>query len=280
MKNRLWFSFQLPCFLFGSLLGSPPPASSPLSVSTAVGNQVVLPCSWRTPLGARVPPQCHVQWVSPADTVFEQRGEQRFEAEEFRGRLEVPEDRLGSGDCSLIISDAQLADSGSYHGFMVLDGERARRTRVFVQSVRLSVHDHKFLQTGLLGGQLVLQLHTRFSVRVVFQSRNSSEWAVLWVRGDGTGTGTGTGPRLEKDPLLEQLTLKSLEPSDEGTYKVLDEQGLSVSTVQLSVKENEPQNVSLHQAQNQTPAGSAAQSGGSALLLLSALILTLEVLLP
>lgn len=39
--------------------------------------------------------------------------------------------------------------------------------------------------------------------------------------------------RLEKHLLKEQLTLKNLNSSDEGTYKVLDEQGLAVSTVQL-----------------------------------------------
>lgn len=35
--------------------------------------------------------------------------------------------------------------------------------------------------------------------------------------------------------MLEQLTIKKLKRSDEGIYKVLNEDGLSVSTVQLSV---------------------------------------------
>lgn len=52
----------------------------------------------------------------------------------------------------------------------------------------------------------------------------------MWMRGDNNTQ------RLEKHVQLEQLTVKKLKPSDEGIYKVLDEEGLSVSTVQLSVE--------------------------------------------
>lgn len=46
--------------------------------------------------------------------------------------------------------------------------------------------------------------------------------------------------RLEKNPHREQLTMRKLTSSDEGTYKVLDEHGLAVSTVQLSVEGESP----------------------------------------
>ncbi len=59
---------------------------------------------------------------------------------------------------------------------------------------------------------------------------NSSEWLLLWMRGDEDTE------RLQKHPLKEQLTVKMLKSSDAGTYKVLDEHGLSVSTVMLSVE--------------------------------------------
>lgn len=52
----------------------------------------------------------------------------------------------------------------------------------------------------------------------------------MWMRGDENTE------RLEKHPLKEQLTIKNLKSSDGGTYKVLDEQGLAVSTVLLSVE--------------------------------------------
>lgn len=54
--------------------------------------------------------------------------------------------------------------------------------------------------------------------------------------------GDNNSQRLEKHPLKEQLTMKGLEKSDEGLYKVLDRQGLAVSSVQLSV---EPRDSSL-----------------------------------
>ena len=109
------------------------------SITTKVGNQAVLPCSWKSRLGEEALPTCHIQWATPVDTVFELRGEQKYEAEEFKGRVEVPEERLGSGDCSLIISDVQIGDTGRYESFMVVDGARTKKTRVFIQSIKLSV---------------------------------------------------------------------------------------------------------------------------------------------
>uniref|UniRef100_A0A8C7YFD9 Uncharacterized protein n=1 Tax=Oryzias sinensis TaxID=183150 RepID=A0A8C7YFD9_9TELE len=65
--------------------------------------------------------------------------------------------------------------------------------------------------------------------------RNSSEWSLLWMKEDGQ-----TSKRLEKSPRGDKLTLKNLQFSDEGIYKVLDEQGVSVSTIQLSVEGEGP----------------------------------------
>ena len=59
--------------------------------------------------------------------------------------------------------------------------------------------------------------------------RNSSEWSVVWMRGEEDSE------RMEQDVANEQLTIKNLKSSDEGMYKVMDEQGLGVSTVLLSV---------------------------------------------
>lgn len=122
------------------------PDSSPLSstthlqsVITSVGNQAVLPCSWKPRLGEETPHTCHIQWATPADTVFELLGEQKWQAAEFKGRVEVLEEKLGSGDCSLIISDVQIKDAGRYESFMVVDGVRSTKTKVFIQSVKLSV---------------------------------------------------------------------------------------------------------------------------------------------
>lgn len=49
-----------------------------------------------------------------------------------------------------------------------------------------------------------------------------------------------TSERLEQSLWGDKLTLKNLKYSDEGIYKVLDEQGVSVSTIKLSVEGKEP----------------------------------------
>lgn len=59
---------------------------------------------------------------------------------------------------------------------------------------------------------------------------NSTEWSELWMRGDEDTH------RLEKNQHREELTLKRLKREDKGEYKVLDEQGLAISTIQLSVE--------------------------------------------
>ncbi|XP_036949522.1 galectin 17 isoform X1 [Acanthopagrus latus] len=280
MRTR--WCFTLLCFLLGGFIDSLSSSSVThiQSITTKVGNQAVLPCSWKSRLGEEALPTCHIQWATPVDTVFELRGEQKYEAEEFKGRVEVPEERLGSGDCSLIISDVQIGDTGRYESFMVVDGARTKKTRVFIQSIKLSVFDHKSRQSRAPGDDLVLDLYTRHSSRVLFQGRNSSQWADLWMRGDEDSE------RLEKHPHREQLTMRKLTSSDEGTYKVLDEHGLAVSTVQLSVEGERPtgspeqSTASRFQQnrENQAPAGDAVRSSGSDLLVLSAVIITFQIL--
>ncbi|XP_059206086.1 LOW QUALITY PROTEIN: galectin 17 [Centropristis striata] len=275
--QRFLVNLQL-LLLFGALVESSSLSSSShlLSVSYKVGNQAVLPCSWLQRLGREAPPSCHVQWATPSDTVFELRGDQEWQAEEFEGRAEVPRDRLGSGDCSLIITDVQVGDTGRYESFMVVEGQRAAKTRVFIQSVRLSVNDHKSFKTGGPGEDLVLDLYTTHSMRVVFYGRNSSEWSVLWMRGDNNTD------RLEKDLLEEKLTVKKLQNSDEGTYKVLDEYGLTVSTVQLSVTEKSTALKRLSEEENTELRGASSSSSSCSssalLLLLSALVTRLQIL--
>lgn len=117
-----------------------PDSSALPSIVSMAGDQVVLPCSWKTHLGELAAPDCHIVWSTLADAVFEQRGEDRWEADEFRGRLEVPEERLRSGNCSLTIRDVQIADTGRYQSFMVVNDARSKKTRVSLQSVKLSVY--------------------------------------------------------------------------------------------------------------------------------------------
>lgn len=86
--------------------------------------------------------------------MFEQNGEQRWQASEFEGRLEVPGEKLWEGDCSLILRDVQFGDVGLYESFMVVDRTRRKR-RVFIQSVHLSVYG-KGRSTGQTSAEIVV----------------------------------------------------------------------------------------------------------------------------
>ncbi|KAM8840582.1 galectin 17 isoform 2-T2 [Spinachia spinachia] len=260
-----WALVLLAWFLGAAVVDSSSPRF--LSVTSKVGKQAVLPCSWKRRLGEEAAPQCHVQWAKTTDTVFERRGAQRWEAPWLWGRLEVPVEKLGSGDCSLVISDVQIRDGGRYESFMVVRGhDGASKSQVFIQRVRLLVSDHKLTESRGPGEDLVLDLYTRHSVRVVFQDRNGSDWSVLWAREEQEGG------RLLKHPQEEQLTFRSLRREDQGTYKVLDEQGLAVSTVQLSVEERSKALPVQELLETPEPTDGAARRSCSALLLFSLLL--------
>ncbi|KAM9838652.1 uncharacterized protein ACBR49_017350 isoform 2-T2 [Aulostomus maculatus] len=267
------FVIQLHCLLIGRLVDSSSLFSFNLkSVSSLVGEQVVLPCSLKNDLGDVPPPACHIQWRVLSETVFEKRDKQKWEADEYKGRVEVPEESLGSGDCSLIINDVQIRDTGRYESFMLVDGEWPR-TRVFIQSVKLSVFDHKLSLVKHPGEDLVLDLFTSHSVQVVFQGRNSSQWTVLWMKHDENSD------RVEEEVSRGQVRLQSLQSSDGGTYKVLDEHGLTISTVQLSVIGRSTALKFQQNSDDAALAGDAAGVGGSALLIWSALLTVLLTLL-
>ncbi|XP_027891022.1 galectin 17 [Xiphophorus couchianus] len=273
LQKRLWSFMFLQGILIGNLVDSSalPSTANPVPVMTLVGSQVVLPCSWKDSQKEMAESGCHIQWMSPPYTVFEQLGEDKWQAAEYEGRVEVPLEKLNSGDCSLIIKDVQIGDTGKYESFIVVDGVRSQKSRVFIQSVKLSVTDHKSRKDLYPGDDLVLELYTPHSFAVVFQSRDSSEWVNLWKRGDENNE------RMEKHHQLEQLTIKNLQYSDEGIYKVLDGDDLSVSTMQLYITEKSPSS-RIQEKQEQILTDAAATSSCSALLL-SVLLSCYQILL-
>ncbi|KAM9384767.1 uncharacterized protein KZ484_006462 [Pholidichthys leucotaenia] len=264
---------QLSSFWICTLVDSSPlPPTTTSLVTSSVGGQAVLPCSWKSlPEVATAPSLCHIQWATLADLVFERLGQKMWQAPEFKGRATVPEEKLGSGNCSLIISDVQIGDTGSYESFVVMDTTQNKGVRVFIQSVKLLVSDHKSIKSHHPGEDLVLELHTSHSYRVVFLSRNSSMWSEVWRREDKNDG------RLEKHPVHEQVTIKNVQSSDEGIYKVIDEHGLAVSTVQLFIKEGTA-SPKTQDRLDYVPTDCAPKIGCSGLFLLSALISSVHIL--
>lgn len=114
--------------------------SSPLSVvvhaSSRVGLPAVLPCSVASHLESDRKP--HIQWQTISGSVFERMGQEQFQGEAYRDRVDVPEELLVRGNCSLFLQDLRFSDAGIYESYLVV-GESSIKKRIFIQSVYLAV---------------------------------------------------------------------------------------------------------------------------------------------
>ncbi|KAL6473490.1 hypothetical protein MHYP_G00170510 [Metynnis hypsauchen] len=119
-----------------------PSAQSRTNISVTVGSTAVLPCDCRNSTQSSSQ-TLHVEWRTYAETVFERRGGDLYQGEGYEDRVDVPEDHLLKGDCSLELKNVRPEDEGVYESFLLV-----RRTktslfpeRVFLQSLELSVED-------------------------------------------------------------------------------------------------------------------------------------------
>ncbi|XP_051570603.1 uncharacterized protein LOC127450484 isoform X2 [Myxocyprinus asiaticus] len=204
------------------------PLSSVIHISSRVGLSAVLPCTVTSRLESAYAP--HIQWQTISDSVFERIGEEMFQGEDYKDRVDVPEAMLVRGNCSLFLRDVRFSDTGIYESYLVV-GESSIKSRTFIQSVQLTVIDHKSIKSVEIGGELILDLYTHQAEQVIFQSSNDTRWTVLWEKGEVTNR---KGHLREKD---NSLILRRVTASTAGTYKVLDSQGLALSTVKVSVRE-------------------------------------------
>ncbi|XP_063041262.1 galectin 17 [Engraulis encrasicolus] len=235
-----------PWFLFGTLLCSHVNCSpSLISISCGVGQSAVLPCMVLSPSSSSpdqlaLPPPSdspYIQWLSMSETVFERMGPEDFQGEGFEGRADVPQEMLQRGNCSLLLGDARLVDSGVYQSYLVVGQTKVKR-KVLLQSVDLVVRDYKLKQTVRKGSDLLLELHTPQAQQVVFQKEQHPRWAVVWSRGGvetRSRSSSSSSSRVRQDG--ERLIFTDIGWEDEGTYRVMDEHGLALSTVMVSVTE-------------------------------------------
>uniref|UniRef100_A0A8B9JYY7 Ig-like domain-containing protein n=1 Tax=Astyanax mexicanus TaxID=7994 RepID=A0A8B9JYY7_ASTMX len=120
--------------LHSFISGSP----SPILITARVGSSVVLPCEWRDALS----PSPHIEWRTFSEIVFERLGEEHYEGEGYEGRVDVPEDKLKKGNCSLVLKEVKAEDAGVYESYLVKRTKIHPQTkRDFIQRVELSVED-------------------------------------------------------------------------------------------------------------------------------------------
>ncbi|XP_066524753.1 BOLA class I histocompatibility antigen, alpha chain BL3-6-like isoform X2 [Hoplias malabaricus] len=117
-------------FRYLPVLGEPP-----INITVSVGSTAVLPCDWShvsSTLSSSVSPQ--VEWRISSGVVFERLPQKLFQGEGYEGRVDVPEDQLLKGNCSLVLNNVRPEDEGEYECNLLLQSKR-----VFLQRVKLSV---------------------------------------------------------------------------------------------------------------------------------------------
>ncbi|XP_066525022.1 butyrophilin subfamily 2 member A2-like [Hoplias malabaricus] len=118
-----------------------------ISISVRVGSSAVLPCDWRNISSPETfSESLHVQWRTFSGTVFERSGEEQYQGEGYEGRVDVPEDQLLKGNCSLVLKKVTDEDEGVYESYLLVRREQSslQSEHVFLQRVELSVDaDHE-----------------------------------------------------------------------------------------------------------------------------------------
>ncbi|XP_046714894.1 uncharacterized protein LOC124392179 isoform X2 [Silurus meridionalis] len=104
------------------------------SVSAQVGSTAVLPCDWRQ-LSIQTP---HFEWRIGDEIVFERLGKESFQGKGYEGRVDVPEEELLKGNCSLVLKNVSVTDETLYSSYILMTDTKKS---VLVQNIKLSVSE-------------------------------------------------------------------------------------------------------------------------------------------
>ncbi|KAI4881076.1 hypothetical protein NFI96_013850 [Prochilodus magdalenae] len=206
-------------------------ADSRIFMSARVGSSAVLPCDWRNVSSSRP----HVEWRTFAETVFEREGGELYQGEGYEDRVDVPEDKLQEGDCSLELRNIRPDDAGVYESYLLV--RRVRRAlhsrRVLIQSVELSVDGSLTAQSRIymsakVGSTAVLPCDWR-NISSTQLSSPHVEWrtfaeTVFERKGGELYQGEEYENRVDvpEDRLLKgncSLVLRNIRPDDAGVYE-------------------------------------------------------------
>ncbi|KAF5886982.1 antigen like protein, partial [Clarias magur] len=109
-------------------------AEPEISVSGPVGSTAVLPCEMTSVNTDRL----YIVWRMKSEIVFERLGEKLYQDEGYEGRVDVPVEELRKGNCSLVLHNLTLDDTGVYSSYQTV--RRTKRETFPINSVKLSVY--------------------------------------------------------------------------------------------------------------------------------------------
>uniref|UniRef100_A0A3B1J0I4 Ig-like domain-containing protein n=1 Tax=Astyanax mexicanus TaxID=7994 RepID=A0A3B1J0I4_ASTMX len=90
---------------------------SPILITARVGSLAVLPCDCSEIMSSEKP---LIVWRTYTETVFERLGEEHYEGEGYKDRVDVPEDKLKKGNCSLVLKEVKAEDAGVYESYLMV----------------------------------------------------------------------------------------------------------------------------------------------------------------
>ncbi|KAM9496923.1 uncharacterized protein Hap1MRO34_003149 [Clarias gariepinus] len=124
-------NFSSICIVWISICVYTLSAEPEISVSGPVGSTAVLPCF----LPSVDSENTYIRWGIESEIVFERLGEKSFQGEGYEGRVDVSEEELRKGNCSLVLRNLRLTDAGLYTSYA--------RKEILISQIKLLVPPKK-----------------------------------------------------------------------------------------------------------------------------------------
>ncbi|KAI5612981.1 hypothetical protein C0J50_4223 [Silurus asotus] len=201
-----------------SVCVDPISADPPITVEAHVGSTALLPCN----LSKVFTQTSAIQWKDNNEIVFERSINGTHDGEGYEGRVDVPEDELRKGNCSLVLEEVRVTDHAFYRSFKVIHVEDTNTDKIQeINRVQLDVIQSVSAQVG---STAVLPCDCR---NISIKTPNV-EWSIgdeIVFKREGKDTSYGEGYEglvdVSEEELLKgncSLVLKNISVTDEALY--------------------------------------------------------------
>ncbi|KAI5100903.1 hypothetical protein C0J45_9889 [Silurus meridionalis] len=228
--------------VFCSRVLDPISADPPITVEAHVGSTALLPCT----LSKDFTQTSVIRWRAYIEVVFERSIDGTHEGAGYKGRVDVPEDELRKGNCSLVLKDVRITDHAFYTSFVLehIDAPDTNKIQE-INGVQLDVFQSVSAQVG---STAVLPCDWRhLSIQTPHVEWRIGDEIVFERLGKESFQGEGYEGRVDvpEEELLKGncvLVLKNVSVTDEtlySSYMVVRNINKLVQNIKLSVRVTE-----------------------------------------